>query len=192
MLMRVPVKKADSELTFESERMFGGNTEAASVFDGLYNQYPGFRYAVDYGLKQTVNDGHAANTTKGGANSVSVLEKARAKLNRAIAGLIQRGGGGRSSIADPVLRRAMAVVTKRWEKLSDAGRSAMIGKWRAADTEGDFEDAEDDEVADAILYKWAHSEDIWNAAKEWVALEAAKKTAETVTTAEIEALIPKS
>jgi len=190
MQILIPIRKAEGTLTLDTLELFGGDVEKAQTFDMLYAASRGFAYLFDYGLRQTCNDGHASNTVKGGAKAVTIMEHAKAKLAKAIAGLIVRGGGGRSPIADPVLRRAMKVVTERWAKLSEAAQNAMIGQAKLAIEDSD--EMADDDVVDHILDVWAAQPDIMDAARQFVALENAKKTAETVTVDELKALFVKS
>ena len=172
MPMIVPIRKAGESITVPFSAFNGLTAEDAATLEALYAKSTGFAYCLDYGLKQTANDGHAASTTKAGAKPETAMEKARKKLDRAIAGLVKRGSG-RASIADPVLRRATIVATAQWLKFAKenvAAASAARGKIRAED---DWADESDDEIDDEIVHRLATAPDSMAAAAAWV--EANKK-----------------
>lgn len=174
MTIYIPVKKTGESIPVELTQFNNLDPTDAAELQRLLDKSSGLFYCLFYGMKQTSNDGHANQTTKSGAKAQTVMEKTQAKLAKAIAGLVRAGGGGgRSPIADPVLRRALIVASAQFVKFTkeNVGQvNALRGMLRGESDE--YTDLNDDDVDEILIERLAHDSEIWAAAVAFV--EAAK------------------
>lgn len=105
MTLYIPIKKTGRMIETQVADFAGVPIESIAAIESAIDSSPAFRYAIEYGLKQSVNDAHANEPDHAKADAL-----ADKKLAALLAGTI-RDRGETESI-DPVAQEAMNEARK--------------------------------------------------------------------------------
>jgi hypothetical protein len=148
MNITIPVRKAGRSIDVDTLKLCGGNETFAMQLDTVLTACKSVAYSITYGLTQSLNDSHAADTKKTDYTPDSIMGTVQKKLDAIYNGTLKLKGKSVVS-GNPVERLAMKLAKQWWKGLSVATQNAAIDKVRAVSHR--WENADDAEIAVAIL-----------------------------------------
>lgn len=171
MNITIPVRKAGRSINVDTAKLVNVNESVVSaiqefkdgegnyviLFDAILNASKSITYALSYGLTQSLNDSHAADTKKTNATPDSIMGTVQKKLDAIYAGTIKTKGSAAAS-GNPVEREATKLARRWWKAKGVAAQNAAIGKTRGAHEK--LTDVEDEKIADLIVNTYAKMADI--------------------------------
>lgn len=166
MNITIPVRKAGRSIQVDLTRLVAFDPEQ---FDAIVKESPKLMYVLAYGLTQSLNDAHAADTKKTNATPEIIMAQVEKKLAAIYDGTIRVKGSG--AAVNPVEREAMKIARKWWKDQGVGKQNAAIGKMRTRDS---FAELEDEAIADAIMATYAKSAGVMEKAQAIVAVNAKK------------------
>lgn len=169
-ILSIPVRKAGRSINVDTDLLLPNNGEAEfEQFNALLAQAPKLRYVLTYGLTQSLNDAHAADTKKTNATPDTIMAQVEKKLAAIYDGTIRVKGSGASGLT-PIMREAMKLARAWWKSKGEAAQNATIGAVRA--TSDLFTDLDDKTMVEKILLNYAKRDAIQTHAAEIVEVNA--------------------
>lgn len=162
MFITIPVRKAGRSINVDMDRLIGEKVDIATfvaqVNSGetpnehwlayVLDRSPKLQYVLAYGLTQSLNDAHAADTKKTSATPDTIMAAVEKKLAAIYDGSVRVKGKSAGS-GDPVEREAFKIARKWWKSKGVAAQNAAIGKLRGIHEK--LVDVEDAAIADLII-----------------------------------------
>lgn len=175
-IVSIPVKKIGRSIDVDTTRLI--DAERQAEWPAVWNDSARLRYALIYGLTQTLNDAHASLAYP--ANSAdAIMGTVQKKLDAVYAGTVRTGGtGGESGPVDPVVIEARKLARVAFMKNKKEDREAAVAQMRNMPAFAKYAAGKkrDSRIVAAIVRVMARDESIMATARENVARAAALPT----------------